>query len=68
MIHIPYKGTAPALVDLMGGQVDVFFDNLSSSYPHHRAGKLRILAVADAKRVRGPAAGRRPSPKQGCPA
>ena len=50
MIHIPYKGTAPALVDLIGGQVDVFFDNLSSSAQYHTAGKLRILAVADGER------------------
>ena len=50
LLHIPYKGTAPALVDLMGGQVDVFFDNLSSSLVHHRAGKLKVLAVADAQR------------------
>lgn len=50
MIHVPYKGTAPALVDLIGGQVDAFFDNLSSSMGHHRAGKLRILAVADEQR------------------
>jgi tripartite-type tricarboxylate transporter receptor subunit TctC len=47
MIHIPYKGTAPALVDLVGGQVDVFFDNISSSAPFHIGNKLRILAVAD---------------------
>ena len=50
MVHVPYKGTAPALVGLIGGQVDVFFDNISSSLPHHKAGKLRILAVADAER------------------
>lgn len=50
MTHIPYRGTAPALVDLIGGQVDVFFDNLSSSAQFHAAGKLRILAVADAVR------------------
>ena len=37
MIHVPYKGTAPALVDLMGGQVDVFFDNISSSPTFHQA-------------------------------
>jgi tripartite-type tricarboxylate transporter receptor subunit TctC len=47
---VPYKGTAPALGDLMGGQVDVFFDNISSSYRHHEAGKVKILAVASAKR------------------
>ena len=50
MTHVPYKGTAPALVDLIGGSVDVFFDNISSSAPHHKEGKLRILAVADAER------------------
>ncbi len=50
MIHIPYKGTAPALVDLIGGQVDLFFDNLGSSLQFHQSGKLRILAVADEQR------------------
>ena len=50
MVHIPYKGTAPALVDLVAGQVDVFFDNIGSSAPFHHSGKLRILAVADDKR------------------
>ncbi|MEN3363263.1 MAG: hypothetical protein V7606_537 [Burkholderiales bacterium] len=47
---VPYKGTAPALGDLMGGNVDVFFDNISSSYRHHEAGRIKILAVASAKR------------------
>jgi tripartite-type tricarboxylate transporter receptor subunit TctC len=50
MVHVPYKGTAPALVDLVGGQIDVFFDNLSSSMNFHTSGKLRILAVADEQR------------------
>lgn len=50
MVHVPYKGTAPALTDLAGGQVDVFFDNLSSSAPLHKAGKIRILGVSDSKR------------------
>ena len=50
MIHIPYKGTAPALVDLVGGNVDVFFDNVSSSAQFHIGNKLRILAVADDQR------------------
>ncbi len=50
MVHVPYKGTAPALVDLVGGQIDVFFDNISSSLPFHQAGKLRILGVADEQR------------------
>jgi tripartite-type tricarboxylate transporter receptor subunit TctC len=50
MVHVPYKGTAPALVDIVGGNVDVFFDNISSSAQFHIGGKLRILAVADQKR------------------
>lgn len=50
MVHVPYKGTAPALVDLMAGNVDVFFDNISSSAQFHTANKLRVLAVADDKR------------------
>jgi tripartite-type tricarboxylate transporter receptor subunit TctC len=48
---VPYKGTAPALVDLIGGNVDAFFDNISSSMTYHQAGKLRILAVADEQRA-----------------
>jgi tripartite-type tricarboxylate transporter receptor subunit TctC len=50
MVHIPYKGTAPALVDLVGGSVDVFFDNIASSAQFHTGGKTHILAVADQKR------------------
>ena len=50
LIHVPYKGTAPALVDLVGGNVDVFFDNISSSAQFHIGNKLRILAVADDQR------------------
>lgn len=50
MVHVPYKGTAPALVDIVAGNVDVFFDNISSSAQFHTGGKLRILAVADEKR------------------
>ena len=50
MTHIPYKGTAPALVDIIGDQVDVFFDNVSSSAQFHNSGKLRVFAVADEKR------------------
>lgn len=50
MVHVPYKGTAPALTDLVGGQVDIFFDNLASAMPFHKAGKIRILAVAGSKR------------------
>jgi tripartite-type tricarboxylate transporter receptor subunit TctC len=50
MIHVPYKGTAPALVDLVGGNVDVFFDNISSSAQFHTGGKIKVLAVADQQR------------------
>jgi tripartite-type tricarboxylate transporter receptor subunit TctC len=50
--HVPYKGTAPALADLLGGQVEMMCDNLGVSLPHVRSGKLKALAVASAKRVR----------------
>src|SRR5438105_13536720 len=51
--HIPYKGTAPALTDLLAGQVDMMCDNLGVSLPHVRAGKLKALAVASRKRFPG---------------
>jgi tripartite-type tricarboxylate transporter receptor subunit TctC len=51
--HVPYKGTAPALADLLGGQVDLMFDNLGVSLPHVKSGKLKALAVASSKRFRG---------------
>jgi tripartite-type tricarboxylate transporter receptor subunit TctC len=50
MTHVPYKGSAPMLTDLLGGQVQVTFDNLPSSIAHIKAGKLRPLAVTTAKR------------------
>src|SRR5574339_685248 len=50
MTHVPYKGSAPMLTDLLGGQVQVTFDNLPSSIAHIKAGKLRALAVNPAKR------------------
>jgi tripartite-type tricarboxylate transporter receptor subunit TctC len=50
--HVPYKGTAPALTDLLGGQVEMMCDNLGVSLPHVRSGKLKALAVASAKRVK----------------
>jgi tripartite-type tricarboxylate transporter receptor subunit TctC len=50
MQHVPYRGAGPALADLMGGQVQVMFDNLPSSIEHIRAGKLRALAVTSAMR------------------
>jgi tripartite-type tricarboxylate transporter receptor subunit TctC len=50
MLHIPYKGSAPAMTDLLGGQVMMMFDNIPSALPHIRAGNLRALAVTGAKR------------------
>ncbi len=49
-VFVPYRGTAPALAALVGGQVDVFFDNIGSMYSHHQAGNARILAVTTAER------------------
>ncbi len=49
-IHLPFKGSAPAITDLMGGQVQIMFDNIPSALPHIRAGKLRALATTGAKR------------------
>ena len=51
IVHVPYRGTAPALVDLLGGQVHSVFDNLPGPIGHVKAGKLRALGVADTKRV-----------------
>jgi tripartite-type tricarboxylate transporter receptor subunit TctC len=51
MIHVPYRGSAPALTDLIGGQVQVMFDALLSSIAQIMAGKLRALAVTTAKRA-----------------
>src|SRR2546428_985630 len=50
MLHVPYRGPAPALTDLMGGQVQVTFDTLASSVEYIRTGKLRALAVTTASR------------------
>ncbi len=50
MLHIPYKGAGPVLTDLIGGQVQVFFDNLPSSAPHINSGSIRALAVTSASR------------------
>jgi tripartite-type tricarboxylate transporter receptor subunit TctC len=51
MIHVPYRGSGPMLVDLLGGQVQAAFDNLPSSIEHIRAGRLRPLAVTTAVRL-----------------
>jgi len=49
--HVPYRGTAPALNDLVAGHVDLFFDNISSSLPQHLGGNMKILAVAQKERA-----------------
>jgi tripartite-type tricarboxylate transporter receptor subunit TctC len=51
VLHIPYRGSGPALNDLLGGQVDMMFDNLPSSISHIKAGKLRAIAIAWPKRL-----------------
>ena len=51
MMHVPYKGSAPAVTDLMGGQVQLMFDNLPSSLAQIKAGKLRAIAVTSAQRA-----------------
>ena len=50
MLHVPYKGAGPALIDLMGGQVQVIFDNLPSSVGHIKGGKLRALGMTSQER------------------
>ena len=52
MIHVPYKGSGPAIIGLLGGEVDFMFDSLSSSLPQIRGGKLRAIAMASARRSR----------------
>jgi tripartite-type tricarboxylate transporter receptor subunit TctC len=51
IVHVPYKGSGPALADAVGGQVEVLFDNLPSSMPQIQAGKLRAIAVAWPERI-----------------
>ena len=50
MLHLPYRGSGPALIDLIGGNVDLMFDNLPSALPHIKSGKLKALAVTSAQR------------------
>jgi tripartite-type tricarboxylate transporter receptor subunit TctC len=50
LLHVPYKGSGPAVTDLLGGQVHMMFDNIPSSLPHIKSGKLRALATTGAKR------------------
>src|SRR3546814_1545883 len=50
LLHIPYRGSGPALIDVLGGTVSFMFDTLNTSLPHIKAGKLRALAVASPER------------------
>ncbi|MPM99496.1 hypothetical protein SDC9_146688 [bioreactor metagenome] len=50
MVHVPYKGSAPAVTDLLGNQIAIMFDNMPSAISHVRAGKLRPIAVTTPKR------------------
>jgi len=50
IVHVPYKGSAPALTDLIGGQVNLMFDNIPSALPHIKAGRLHALATTGARR------------------
>lgn len=50
MLHVPYRGSAPAILDLIGGRVQVMFDSIASALPHIRSGKLRAVAVASKTR------------------
>jgi tripartite-type tricarboxylate transporter receptor subunit TctC len=49
-VHVPYKGSTPALIDLIGGQISLYFSNILSATPHVKSGKLRGLGVTSAKR------------------
>jgi tripartite-type tricarboxylate transporter receptor subunit TctC len=51
LVHVPYKGSAPALADLLGGQLSFMFDTVITSVPHIRSGRLRAFAVSSAKRA-----------------
>jgi tripartite-type tricarboxylate transporter receptor subunit TctC len=50
MLHLPYRGSGPALIDLLAGNVDLMFDNLPSAMPHIKSGKLKVLAVTSGQR------------------
>ena len=63
LTHVPYKGSAPALVDLLGGHVVVYFSGMPPAMPHVRSGRLRALAVSTAKR--SPAAADVPTVAEG---
>ncbi|MFA4913993.1 MAG: tripartite tricarboxylate transporter substrate binding protein [Burkholderiaceae bacterium] len=50
MVHVPYKGSSPAVADLLGGQISMIFDNLPSALPHIKSGRLKVLALTSAQR------------------
>lgn len=50
LVHVPYKGAGPALNDILGGHVDLYFSGLPAAMPHVKAGKIKVLAVSTAKR------------------
>ena len=50
IMHVPYKGSGPAITDMLGGQVDLMFDSITSARPHIQSGKLRALGVTTIKR------------------
>jgi tripartite-type tricarboxylate transporter receptor subunit TctC len=52
ILHVPYRGSGPAMIDLVGGRTNMMFDNLPSALPHVQAGKLRALAVTGSERSR----------------
>ena len=52
IVHVPYKGSAPVLTDLIAGQVQMYFDSASFLLPHIQSGKVRVLAIADERRLR----------------
>jgi tripartite-type tricarboxylate transporter receptor subunit TctC len=53
MVHVPYKGAAPAVTDLVGGQVQVIFCDIAAIHAHTKAGKAKALAIGSAKRFAG---------------
>jgi tripartite-type tricarboxylate transporter receptor subunit TctC len=53
IVHVPYKGSTPAVTDVMAGQVPMMFDSITSSLPHVNAGKLRVLAITTSQRSAG---------------
>lgn len=55
LFHIPYKGEAPAVADLLGGQITLVFSNVPVALPHARAGRLRALAVTSLERIKAAA-------------